>query len=289
MTEFSKNDLKAIDELIHEVESYRRGKDFTDLIDFISRFPQIAPFNAMLVHIQKPGSQLVASASEWKEKYNRTIKPGARPLVILWPFSPVRFVFELGDTAGNEPFPDELVNPFRSAGAVAENKFKRLLDNLIKYGISYTEADYGTSMAGKIHTTEQKTTVFINKKEESVRIYYQLIVNKGLPREDKFATIIHELGHLFCGHLGSFSHNLWPDRRNKSKEIEEFEAETVAWLVCSRAGLKIPSAKYLSKYLNSENSIPEISLESVIKATGIVETMMQRALTYRKELMLKDA
>lgn len=71
-----------------------------ELLEFVKKFPHIAPYNAMLVHVQKPGSQYVCSASEWRNGYHRDIKPGARPLVILRPFGPVSFVFELLDTDG---------------------------------------------------------------------------------------------------------------------------------------------------------------------------------------------
>ena len=58
----------------------------------------------MLINIQGSGSVYVASAYEWRNIFNRTIKLGARPLVILRPFGPVAFVFELNDTEGYDPF-----------------------------------------------------------------------------------------------------------------------------------------------------------------------------------------
>jgi hypothetical protein len=97
--------IPELDKLFIEVGTYRKSSEFKKLVDFIKKFPKIAPYNAMLIHIQKPGSQYVASANEWAGRFNRIIKPGARPLVILRPFGPVSFVFELGDTNGNDPFP----------------------------------------------------------------------------------------------------------------------------------------------------------------------------------------
>ncbi len=55
----------------------------------------------------------------------------------------------------------------------------------------------------------------------------------------------------------------------------EFEAESVCWLVCERMGLHNPSAEYLSVYLKHNKHIPEISLEAVLRAVGIIEKMMR--------------
>lgn len=49
------------------------------------------------------------SAYEWLQIFNRTIREGARPLIILWPFCPVAFVYDLEDTAG-ELLPDAVQN-----------------------------------------------------------------------------------------------------------------------------------------------------------------------------------
>ncbi|MBK7442542.1 MAG: hypothetical protein IPI65_13570 [Bacteroidetes bacterium] len=45
--------------------------------------------------------EIVLSAEKWK-KYRRTIKKNARPLLILMPFGPVEFVYDITDTEGDE-------------------------------------------------------------------------------------------------------------------------------------------------------------------------------------------
>ena len=278
-------DIKALDELFEEVGVYRHGKDFKELFDFIKKFPKIAPFNAFLIHIQKPGSQYVASVSEWKNKFNRTIKPGARPLVILWPFAPVHFVFELEDTEGPDSFPSSLLKPFQTEGKISLKKYQRLLNNLPRVGISYHEVDHGTASAGFIKTVSGYTVRGIG--ESLMKVLYNLVVNKNHSNEEKFATIVHELGHLFCGHLGSPDKKWYPNRINLEKKVQEFEAESVAWLVCERFGIKNPSAEYLTGYLGENGEIPRISFEAVLKAAGMIEAMTQRSTKLRKEILLK--
>lgn len=131
----------GLDELFLKVGLYRHSEDLRELFLFIRKFPRLAPYNAFLIHIQKPGCQFVAEEDVWLNKYNRRVIPGSRPLVILWPFAPVHFVFDLEDTEG-EPLPDEVLHPFRTFGRLDQKIFHRLTGNLRCYGIEYHEADY---------------------------------------------------------------------------------------------------------------------------------------------------
>ena len=65
----------------------------------------------------------------------------------------------------------------------------------------------------------------------------------------RYATLVHELGHLYCGHLGTPHDRWWPDRRGLTQQVEEFEAESVAYLVCHRVGILPTSDQYLSGHL----------------------------------------
>ena len=86
-----------LDQLFLEVGTYRDATDYMELLKFVRRFRKMKPYNAMLLHVQKPGSTFVASASDWWKQFQRKPKPDARPLVILRPFGPVAFVYELSD------------------------------------------------------------------------------------------------------------------------------------------------------------------------------------------------
>jgi hypothetical protein len=193
-------------------------------------------------------------------------------LVILKIFGPIAFVFEINDTEGRD-FPEELYNPFYTHGEISEFYFHSFIANLQhEYPITYYTADHGTGLAG-----------FIKKHIKGQYLFYDIVINNNLSREAKFATIAHELGHLFCGHLGTPDKKLWPDSRSNDHEAREFEAESVAWLVCERANIKNPSAAYLSGYLNKDGQIPQISLENVLKAAGKVESLAFQKLRRTKK------
>src|SRR5262249_37405793 len=94
---------------------------------------------------------------------------------------------------------------------------------------------------------------------------------------------VHEIAHLYCGHLGTLDTRWWPDRQSLSDEVREFEAESVSYLLCGRFGIDSPSAEYLSGYVKNHNETPEISLDSVIKAAGLIEQMGRERLKPRQQ------
>ena len=286
--------IKALDELFQQVSSYKSSTDYKELLEVIRRFHNIAPYNAMLIGIQKPGSKYVASAAQWKKDFRRTIIPGARPLVILYPFGPVRFVFELGDTEG-EKFPEEMEQPFKTKGNLSPDVMEKLVSSLPRSGIAYYEADHGTASAGSVRLSREDLWMPLPVARQAgkqadvitVNLFYELLVNKNLDLGAKFATILHELAHLYCGHLGTplEKWNAWPKRRGLNIETREFEAESAAWLVCERFGVSNPSEQYLSGYLKKNATIPDISLEAVLHATNTIETMLQGFFIVRKEFL----
>src|SRR5438045_3546687 len=73
---------KALDDLISRALAYRTGPELKALFDFMKRFPHLAPYNAMLLHVQNPGIGYAVQARFWERKYRRQIHPGARPYVI---------------------------------------------------------------------------------------------------------------------------------------------------------------------------------------------------------------
>ncbi|NLN49851.1 MAG: hypothetical protein GX154_12365 [Clostridiales bacterium] len=278
--------ISELDKLFLEVGTYKKGEDYKDLLDFVKKFPKMAPYNAMLLHVQKPGSSFVASAYEWQSRYRRRPKPGARPLVILRPFGPVAFVFELGDTEG-KPFPKELLEPFSTVGNISQRKLDGFLADLYTEGIVSIQQDYGTSMAGYVESTNEVINYGTNEKPKLIRILFNIILNSKLEPTDKIATAFHELGHVFCGHILHKNVKWLPQWRSLSINEKEFEAESVCWLLCERLGIDNPSAQYLSGYLNYNDEIPLVSIDTILKAVGMIEKILDGNNRIRKELLIK--
>jgi len=285
----------ALDELFTHTFLYRTSKAYGELLRFIARFRFYSPFNAMLVHVQMPGAVFVASPHRWLRDYGRQIRAGARPLVVLQPMGPVMFVFDVSDTEATEdtrPLPPEVENPFEVREGCLGNELETVIENAKRDGLRITRASQGSQSAGSIQAVgkdvkaSQEFRTGVDKQRNPILIdipvKYDLVVNARISPEAQYATIVHELAHLYCGHLGTPSDRWWPDRRGLRREVEEFEAESTAYLVCARAGIDNPSDDYLSHYVGTQNDVPSISLECVMKAAGLIETMSRQRMEPRK-------
>ena len=102
---FTLDDERAfLDQLLDDSRLYKGSEEYKNLLDFVVRLPQFAPFNALLLLVQKPGLSYATTAKIWQSRFKRTPKEGARPLLILWPFGPVALVYDVLDTEDLDMF-----------------------------------------------------------------------------------------------------------------------------------------------------------------------------------------
>jgi hypothetical protein len=287
----SAESLKALDELFLIAGQFATRAAYADLLHFIARFRMYSPFNAMLVHTQLPGATYVATPKRWGQQYRRTIRPGARPITILQPKGPVLFVFDVSDTTPLPdalPLPPSVTDPFAILCGTENGELDKTIDNAKRDGVRVHQCEFGSQQAGQIETVNTRDVFhvpddpYFKGKREPVTVRYELLLNSRQPREEQYATLVHELGHLYCGHLGSPNQKHWPDRRKLDRQVEECEAESISYLVCTRSGIETPSAEYLAGYLGEGGRMPPISLETVIKMTGLIQRMGQSRLPLRK-------
>lgn len=274
-----------LDKLFYEVGTYRSTKEYGDLLRFIRQFRKYAPYNAMLLHVQKPGSQYVTTAADWAENYGRSPKPGARPLVILRPFGPVAFVYELNDTEG-KPLPQPVEDPFVANGEVIPMRLNDFIERAYYEGIIVSKQNYGTDYAGQVQIVNKTDIYKFKDMEKRFRVPFAVTVNSNERPATMLSTIYHELGHIYCGHLYCPEIKYIPQRCQLSEQVEEFEAESVCWLLCERQGIQNPSAAYLSGYLEKNEEIPPISIDTVLRATGAIEQIWNKPKVPRKELYI---
>ncbi|MFC5455977.1 ImmA/IrrE family metallo-endopeptidase [Prosthecobacter fluviatilis] len=261
--------VAAIDQLIRSALNYNTAKGLRALLDFASQLPAYSPFNCLLLHIQNSNARFVAPPEKW-HKLKRTLKPGARPLVILAPMRPVMFVFDVTDTEGGD-LPLEIIAAMESSfdvqGEVSELAYARLCRLCTRAGIAIEYHLLHPDLAGAISPTQAG---------------YEIRINATHSRTQQFATIAHELGHLFCGHLGRRQDGWWPERSaNLDLQTMELEAEAVAWLVCQRFRVMPASACYLSGYLQEGTKLPVFSLDAILVGAGAIEEMAKGQLPAR--------
>ena len=253
-----------LDQLLEDSRLYKTSKNYFELLEFTKRLRNFAPFNAMLLHVQKPGMLYAASAFDWKSRFERHPKENARPLLILWPFGPVALVYDVQDTEG-KPLPQD-VDSFFARGAITAEHILSFMLKLRAKKIECVLFDGGDTKAGSIRVLQSATP-----KEGG---WYRMQLNRNHAAPVQFVTIAHELAHLFLGHLGPDKALNIPDRPRPEHAQRELEAESVAYLVCARNGVESKSQTYLTDYVKQNTSIGALDLYQVMRATGQIETLL---------------
>ena len=251
-------------------------KKIKNLFHFLAKFPKIAPYNLALIAAQRPGAVYVLSKEKWYKRH-RKLRDDARPIIILRPFGPIQFVYDVSDTFG-APLPPEIEAPFKSTTKFDHEKFEEIIAHLPGIGVKYVPAKFGSQQAGYIELLSYFEILCVPPKEKKYKICYQICCNDKFSEAEQIATIAHELGHLFCGHLGALPFNCkkppWPSRLGLTKNQVEFEAESVCWIVCERRKINNPSAEYLRGYLDEGKSIPQIDLGAILRAASQIEALL---------------
>ena len=270
-----------LDELWKNVRSFRQSDNFKAIMQACVRFRHLAPFNSMLVEIQRPGALYVLTEEEWRKKYDRGIKPNSRPVIILLPFGPVDYLFDISDTyplktkanwMSSESILQALEDPYKTKGEISDIQISQLMKKLCFHGVCVNNNMIAGSMyAARIQLIQSHFTSLSIPYDKLVISWppaFLLSVNRNVSKGEWFASVCHELGHLFCFHLTA--PNTWKDwpLRQISIDAVEFEAESVAWLVCEIMGIENPSEMYLSNYLNDNDEIPyDVSVDRILSAT----------------------
>lgn len=260
----SENDMERalIEQLIAATKLYNSSETVQELLDFTIRLREFAPFNAMLLHIQKPGLTHAATAWDWRSRFGRVPKLGARPLLILRAMGPVDFVFDFLDTEGRDVPHDAFVFP--TLGSLAEKRFRKLINSIAREKIKCLALDAGDARAGWIELLAESSS-------RQGKNLYRLAYNGNHPAPTRFVTVAHELAHLYLGHLGPDRGRRVPDRRMTTHNLREVEAEMTAYLVAKRNGLEPKSESYLANY---QEAFEQLNLYAVMRAANSVETIM---------------
>lgn len=248
-------------------------------VNFADRMKGFGPFNVQMIYAQRPGAGRVATRREWASQ-GRTVRPGSIPIIVLRPMGPIGYVFEELDT--DPPFErDPASDMFAADGDFSPDRLKDLIANLAKptkrhLMVKVTSKPAGANLAGWITGRPLAPDAIPSVERGEARSVWHVSINERLTPAEQFVTLLHELGHLFCGHLGAFADNNlavdefgWPDRGHIPHAAQEIEAELVAWWLANREGLTTGSPHYLRPYLERAGSaVAEVDLERVTRAVA---------------------
>lgn len=261
----------TVDALLRESKTYRNSACFQEMVSFMADFRDYAPFNNMLVKIQNPSCSFFATQRDWHYRFGRRLKEDARPMLILAPMHPIMLVYDLDSTEGPS-LPRELQEFTKFEGEwdpkmllrTVTNASNRDLIRIDTVKLSSTNAGFATTSAGQ------------------GGMKMRIGLHDELDEPSRYGALLHELAHIYLGHLGGDRDGWWPSRGDLAGRAMEVEAEAVAYIVSRRAGLKGTSPHYVSRYLDGDGTLQALSLDLVAKVAGRLEEMGTSTLGKRR-------
>jgi antirestriction protein ArdC len=211
------------------VESIASGEDWQRMLRTAAKFHRYSFQNQLLISFQNSDATLVAGFNKWKS-LGRCVKKGEKGIAI---FAPCSYRTKIEDDNGEEKSFQQLRgfrvvhvfdilqtqgDPMEDLDAIRP----KLLDGDAPEGIwdaLVTQADAaGFEVVRDQRRNENGYCDFVDKK---------IAVRPDVAPAQAVKTLVHELGHAL----------LHGDEVGRSREVQEVEVESVAYIVCDALGL----------------------------------------------------
>jgi len=258
---------REVQDFFDQLLALKSSEKIEEYLDFCARMPNHSTFNSTLVFIQKPSCFYYATKAQWKKHFNREPKPSARPLLILFPFAPVEFVYDLEDIAGKPLAEKDLIHWWvEESGGILRERMESLIWLCEKLGIRFSIAstDY---LREKGNMTFGVATHKMDSNEHTIKLHPRYKDPAFL--QEAFGVLIHEVAHHLLGHCGAIHKTvrfrrkdvdgfedvvIAKDASDTDRPSGEVEAELTAYFVFSKYGVAKKSAPYLAGWITKQSA-----------------------------------
>ena len=267
-----------------DMEKYR------NYLRTMSRFHNYSLNNQALIHLQRPDATLVAGYNRWRDKFSRHVLRGEKGITIIAPtpykkkieqekldpdtrlpildadgkivteekeieipmFRPVK-VFDYAQTDG-KPLPERVASPVANLTGSVEN-YEAFMEALRRSSpVSVEFKPLSADMDG-----------YFSPKSQSITL------REGMSEVQTVSAAVHEIAHA---KLHNYGLQQAAERKAKSRNTEEVEAESISFMVCAYFGIETGANSFGYVATWSKNAeLPEFraSLDTISKtANGII-------------------
>lgn len=278
-----------INDLFRKIVETKNKESFLKFLSFIKRFSNRSPFNNALIFAQNPNCFYWATETDW-EKLGRSIKENARPMVVLYPFGPVEFVYNYEDTEGKPITEKRFLYWWREDEKMARkleirSVFNKTVKFLEEYHIDVSMPEKNNLKQYSFNDTALGVASIDKENKNKRQIYLHVKYANNQEIVEAYGVLVHEIAHHFLGHLESFiikkeikkddkiivnDKKLCDDRSHIEKNIKELEAELTAWIVFALFGVEKNSTIYLALYLFKQKDFSKIDFSLVFKTAWMI-------------------
>ena len=267
-----------------DMEKYR------NYLRTMSRFHNYSLNNQALIHLQRPDATLVAGYNRWRDKFSRHVLRGEKGITIIAPtpykkkieqekldpdtklpildadgkivteekeieipmFRPVK-VFDYAQTDG-KPLPERVASPVANLTGSVEN-YEAFMEALRR----------SSPVPVEVKPLSADVDGYFSPKSQSITL------REGMSEVQTVSAAVHEIAHA---KLHNYGLQQAAERRHKSRNTEEVEAESISFMVCAYFGIETGANSFGYVATWSKNAeLPEFraSLDTIGKtANGII-------------------
>ena len=267
-----------------DMEKYR------NYLRTMSRFHNYSLNNQALIHLQRPDATLVAGYNRWRDKFSRHVLRGEKGITIIAPtpykkkieqekldpdtklpildadgkivteekeieipmFRPVK-VFDYAQTDG-KPLPERVASPVANLTGSVEN-YEAFMEALRR----------SSPVPVEVKPLSADVDGYFSPKSQSITL------REGMSEVQTVSAAVHEIAHA---KLHNYGLQQAAERKAKSRNTEEVEAESISFMVCAYFGIETGANSFGYVATWSKNAeLPEFraSLDTIGKtANGII-------------------
>lgn len=267
-----------------DMEKYR------NYLRTMSRFHNYSLNNQALIHLQRPDATLVAGYNRWRDKFSRHVLRGEKGITIIAPtpykkkieqekldpdtklpildadgkivteekeieipmFRPVK-VFDYAQTDG-KPLPERVASPVANLTGSVEN-YEAFMEALRR----------SSPVPVEFKPLSAEMDGYFSPKSQSITL------REGMSEVQTVSAAVHEIAHA---KLHNYGLQQVAERKAKSRNAEEVEAESISFMVCAYFGIETGANSFGYVATWSKNAeLPEFraSLDTIGKtANGII-------------------
>ena len=267
-----------------DMEKYR------NYLRTMSRFHNYSLNNQALIHLQRPDATLVAGYNRWRDKFSRHVLRGEKGITIIAPtpykkkieqekldpdtklpildadgkivteekeieipmFRPVK-VFDYAQTDG-KPLPERVASPVANLTGSVEN-YEAFMEALRR----------SSPVPVEVKPLSADVDGYFSPKSQNITL------REGMSEVQTVSAAVHEIAHA---KLHNYGLQQVAERKAKSRNTEEVEAESISFMVCAYFGIETGANSFGYVATWSKNAeLPEFraSLDTISKtANGII-------------------
>ena len=256
----------------------------------MSRFHNYSLNNQALIHLQRPDATLVAGYNRWRDKFSRHVLRGEKGITIIAPtpykkkieqekldpdtklpildadgkivteekeieipmFRPVK-VFDYAQTDG-KPLPERVASPVANLTGSVEN-YEAFMEALRR----------SSPVPVEVKPLSADVDGYFSPKSQNITL------REGMSEVQTVSAAVHEIAHA---KLHNYGLQQPEERKTKSRNTEEVEAESISFMVCAYFGIETGANSFGYVATWSKNAeLPEFraSLDTIGKtANGII-------------------